>query len=168
MRRRALLTASGALLAWALALALWPSEALPRSHATPMRTDPERTGPGSDDSAPATVAERVVVALDDLSAARPRPDLAQVASLLTAHARVGAAHWSGGLTAAQMVAGFSESATVEAASVEHEGTHRARVWLDTVVTITAPDRPPRIVAAPVVVDVVEADGEWLVDELGAP
>ena len=112
---------------------------------------------------PTAVAEHVVVVLDDVSAARPRPDLAAIAPLLTTRARDMAAQWSAGLTVAQVAARVSESAAIEAISTEHHGAGNARMWVEAVVTITAPGQPARRVPAPIVVDVIKSNGEWLVD-----
>lgn len=167
MRRRIVAGAIALVLAWALLIALWPRSASRRAPAT-QYTQRETVTTLAGDAGAIAVADRVLLAVCDLGPSHPRPDLRPVASLLTGHGRERLSVEAGGLTAAQMVAGVTESAAIEAASVAPEAADRVAVWIDAVVTVAVRGRSPQDVAAPMVVDVVRASGRWLVDDLREP
>lgn len=167
MRWRILAGAVAMVMAWALLLALRPRSASRRATAT-QYTQRETVTRLAGDAGAIAVADRVLLAVCDLGPSHPRPDLRPVASLLTGHGRERLSVEAGGLTAAQMVTGVTESAFIEAASVAPEADDRVAVWIDAVVTVTTPGRSTRRVAAPMVVDVVRASGAWLVDGFGEP
>lgn len=115
---------------------------------------------------PAALADRVVVILDTASWSHPRPDAAALAGLLTAGEARRLLGSPPVLTAAQVAAQVTETAQVEADSVEAEGSGRAQVWVDAVVRITSPGHGAEWVPAPVVAEVVRVGASWLVDAVG--
>ena len=167
IRRRVACLAAGSLVVCAVLLAVGP-----RAHHRPTPDAGRRpvshpvSVPAPSTAGPAGVADRAVVVLDTLSWSHPRPDAAALAGLLTA----GEARQLFGappiLTAQEVGAQLTETAQVEAESVEAEAAGRTRVWVDAVVTITSPGHGAERVPAPVVADVVRVGGTWLVDGMG--
>lgn len=151
----------------AVVLAVWPISAN-RPVLAPAATRPNYATTSAADAGAIAVSERVVLALCDLSVSRARPDLSGVAGVLTSRGRRQLSADAGGLTAAEVSAGVGESAAIAATSVAGEGTGRVAVWVDALVTLTAPGRSPQRVAAPLVVEVVHAGRGWLVDGVGEP
>ena len=168
IRRRVAWLAAGSLVVWAVLLAVGPRthHGFPPDSGRPTVSHPAAMSAPST-AGPAGAAERVVVILDTLSWSHPRPDAAALAGLLTA----GEARQLVGsppvLTAEEIGAQVTDTAQIQAVSVEAEGPGRAQVWVDAVVTITAPGHPGQRVPAPVVADVVRVGGTWLVDGVGA-
>ena len=170
--RWAALAGVGALLAWAVLLALWPTARHPASRpravaSTVAQPSTPTTSTAARDAGPAAVAERLVVVLDSLSWSQPTASPASVAGLATAaEARAIGAH-PPRLTAAQIAARVTETAVVEAVSVQGRGAGGAAVWVDAVVTMTSGGFPSQSFAAPVIVEVVHAGASWLVDGVEA-
>ncbi|MHB1854284.1 MAG: hypothetical protein ACYCS2_04415 [Acidimicrobiales bacterium] len=167
IRRRVACLAAGSLVVWAVLLAVGP-----RAHQRPTpeagRHPVSHPGamPAPSTAGPAAPADRVVVILDTASWSHPRPDAAALAGLLTAAEARQLIASPPVLTAAQVGAGVTETPRIVAESVEAEGTGRAQVWVDAVVTITSPGHGAEVVPAPVVAEVVRVGGTWLVDGMG--